>query len=94
MCSINRNISFESEGQVSEVMQLVMDLANNTRLWENNGHTTNEIFEKYEKPNLRHFLKNHLVLTNERLVLRLAVMIHAHVVVARNKKMLFELDER
>lgn len=49
----NRNISFESEGQVSEVMQLVMELANNTRLWENNGHTPNEIFEKYEKPNLR-----------------------------------------
>jgi preprotein translocase subunit SecA len=23
------------------------------RLWENNGHTPNEIFEKFEKPNLR-----------------------------------------
>ena len=30
-----------------------MDLANNVRLWENNGHTPNEIHEKYEKPNLR-----------------------------------------
>lgn len=30
-----------------------MELANNTRTWENNGHTPNEIFEKYEKPNLR-----------------------------------------
>ena len=49
----NRNINFESEGQVSEVMQLIMDFANNTRLWENNGHTPNEIFEKHEKPNLR-----------------------------------------
>lgn len=30
-----------------------MELANNTRIWENNGHTPNEIFEKYEKPHLR-----------------------------------------
>lgn len=30
-----------------------MNLANNTRIWENNGHTPNEIFEKYEKPHLR-----------------------------------------
>ncbi|MGF7185306.1 hypothetical protein GGQ84_001392 [Desulfitispora alkaliphila] len=49
----NRNVNFKSEEQVNEVMQLVMDLANNTRLWENNGHTPQEIFEKYEKPHLR-----------------------------------------
>ncbi|QNO13297.1 SEC-C domain-containing protein [Alkalicella caledoniensis] len=50
----NRNeISFKSEKQISELMELVMKLANNTRLWENNGHTPNEIFEKIEKPNLR-----------------------------------------
>lgn len=49
----NRNISFKDEKQVSEVLQLVMNLANNTRIWENNGYTPNEIFEKYEKPNLR-----------------------------------------
>lgn len=30
-----------------------MELANNTRIWKNNGHTPNEIFGKYEKPNLR-----------------------------------------
>lgn len=30
-----------------------MELANNTRIWKNNGHTPDEIFEKYEKPNLR-----------------------------------------
>ena len=29
-----------------------MELANNTRIWENNGHTPNEIFEKYEKPHM------------------------------------------
>ena len=49
----NRNVIFKSEEQVNEVMQMVMDLANNTRLWENNGHTPQEIFEKYEKPHLR-----------------------------------------
>lgn len=48
-----REISFKSEKQVNEVMQLIMDLANNTRLWENNGHTPHEIFEKYEKPHLK-----------------------------------------
>ena len=26
---------------------------NNIRIWENNGHTPHEIFEKFEKPNLR-----------------------------------------
>ena len=48
-----RGVDFKSEKQVNEVLQLVMELANNTRIWENNGHTPNEIFEKYEKPHLR-----------------------------------------
>ncbi len=45
-------VDFKNEKQVNEVLQLVMDLANNVRLWENNGHTPHEIFEKFEKPNL------------------------------------------
>ncbi len=49
----DRDINFKSEEQVNEVLQLVMNLANNTRLWENNGHTPQEIFEEYEKPNLK-----------------------------------------
>ena len=48
-----RNISFKGEEQLNEVLQLIMDLANNTRIWENNGHTPQEIFEKYEKPHLK-----------------------------------------
>jgi hypothetical protein len=48
-----RGVDFKSEKQVNEVVQLVMELANNTRIWENNGHTPNEIFEKYEKPHLQ-----------------------------------------
>lgn len=49
----DKGVNFKSIEQANEVLQLVMDLANNTRLWENNGHTPREIFEKYEKPNLR-----------------------------------------
>ncbi|UNC93526.1 YecA family protein [Candidatus Contubernalis alkaliaceticus] len=48
-----QKVNFKNEQQVSEVMELLMDLANNTRLWENNGHTPNEIFSKMEKPHLR-----------------------------------------
>jgi len=48
-----RDVSFKDENQVNEVLGLVMELANNTRIWENNGHTPNEMFEKYEKPHLR-----------------------------------------
>lgn len=47
------DVSFKDEKQVNEVMRHVMNLANNTRIWENNGHTPSEIFEKYEKPHLR-----------------------------------------
>jgi hypothetical protein len=46
-------IDFKGEKQVNEVLQLVMELANNARLWENNGHTPNEIFEMFEKPKLK-----------------------------------------
>lgn len=49
----DRNISFEDLDHVNEVMQLVMDLSNNIRIWENNGYSPQEIFEKFEKPNLR-----------------------------------------
>jgi preprotein translocase subunit SecA len=48
-----RCVSFEGIKQVNEVLKLVMNLANNTRIWENNGHTPNEIFEKFEKPKLK-----------------------------------------
>lgn len=48
-----RKVSFKSLEQANEVLKLVMNLANNTRIWENNGHTPNEIFEKFEKPKLK-----------------------------------------
>lgn len=46
-------VNFKDENHVNEVLPMVMELANNVRLWENNGHTPHEIFEKFEKPNLR-----------------------------------------
>lgn len=46
-------ISFEDMDQVNEVMKLVTDLSNNIRIWENNGHTPHEIFEKFEKPKMK-----------------------------------------
>lgn len=48
-----RDITFKNEKQVQNLIGLIMELANNTRLWENNGHTPQEIFDKLEKPNLR-----------------------------------------
>lgn len=46
-------ISFKDMNQANKVTQLIMDLSNNTRIWENNGFTPHEIFEKFEKTNLR-----------------------------------------
>lgn len=48
-----RSISFESELQVEELISLIVELANNTRIWENRGHTPNEIFARFDKPELR-----------------------------------------
>ncbi|NLY18482.1 MAG: hypothetical protein GX045_05960 [Clostridiaceae bacterium] len=49
----DRGIGFRDIDHVNEVLRLVMDFHNNMRLWENNGHTPNEIFEMFEKPFLR-----------------------------------------
>jgi hypothetical protein len=48
-----RGVVFESEKQVNEVVKLIMELANNTRLWENNGYTPKELLNKHEKMYLR-----------------------------------------
>ncbi|MCR2823799.1 YecA family protein [Lederbergia panacisoli] len=48
-----RGIVFESERQFNELMKLIMNLSNHTRLWENNGYTPQELFELTDKPNMR-----------------------------------------
>lgn len=51
---LNRmGVSFEDLDQVNEVVHLITNMSNNTRIWENNGHTPHEIMTKYEKPHLR-----------------------------------------
>ena len=48
-----RDIAFESEKQINDLLKLIMNLANNTRIWENNGHTPDELFNSQDKPKLR-----------------------------------------
>lgn len=42
-------IIFDEQEQVQEVMSLVTDLSNHTRLWENNGFTPNELFQQEQQ---------------------------------------------
>lgn len=51
-------ITFGSEGQFRQALNLVIDLANNTRLWENNGFTPNELSQMYDESELhnRHMI--------------------------------------
>lgn len=47
--TLNRkNISFENDEQLNEFVMIVSKMANNIRIWENNGFTPNEMFNKYE----------------------------------------------
>lgn len=46
-------VELPTEQEVGEAMDLIVNLANNTRLWSNKGHTPNEIFEQYERPYLQ-----------------------------------------
>lgn len=47
-----RGVKFKDEQEFHTLFQLIVDLANNTRIWENNGHTPNELFRLYENSNL------------------------------------------
>ena len=43
-----RDIAFKSQAQAQKVLGLIIDLSNNVRIWENNGHTPIEIFQLME----------------------------------------------
>ena len=47
-----RQIEFKDMNQLNDIIQLVKELFNATRIWENNGYTPNELFEKFKKPGL------------------------------------------
>lgn len=45
-----KKIRFKNEKQLDELTSLIRDLANNTRAWQNNGYTPNELDElKWKK---------------------------------------------
>lgn len=56
-----RGISFDSEDQVQQILNLVMPLSNNTRIWSNRGHTPNEIEGIVNKTNM------HIIRKKERI---------------------------
>ena len=43
---------FKDMAQAEEILQLMVELSNNARRWENNGHTSLEIFERNKKSKL------------------------------------------
>ncbi len=47
-----RKLGFEQEDQLNDLLRLINDQYNNTRLWENCGHTPKELFEQFDKPHL------------------------------------------
>jgi len=44
---------FSSEKELNNVVKLIMNLMNNTRIWENNGYTPEEMFNMEEKARLK-----------------------------------------
>ncbi len=48
-----RGYRFKGMDDLNDFARLVMDAHNNTRMYDNNGFTPHEIFEKFERPNLR-----------------------------------------
>jgi len=47
-----KGLDFTAEQDLNKFLELLVDLANNTRIWENNGHTPEELFEQYEQEHL------------------------------------------
>lgn len=46
-------VEYKNDEEISQVVQLVTDLFNNVRLWENRGHTPDELHQRFEKPHLK-----------------------------------------
>lgn len=60
-----QEVVFEGLEQVNELLQLVTELSNNSRLWVKSGQTLREIFEKYDKPNLHSLSKQPFVMNSQ-----------------------------
>ena len=72
---------------LNQIAELVTELSNNTRLWVNGGHTPREMFEKFDKPNLRPLPKEPFVMNrSKRGVIRSEEMNPARVVAGKSAK--------
>lgn len=49
------DVIFPTRKELKEALEVIGNLANNTRLWSYNGFTPYELFEEYEKPKLNFF---------------------------------------
>ena len=45
----NNDVDFKNDKLINEFIQVVLNLINNTRIWENNGYTPIELYEIYSK---------------------------------------------
>ncbi|MCL2313168.1 MAG: SEC-C metal-binding domain-containing protein [Firmicutes bacterium] len=50
---VDRKYPLDSLDKINSFMQLIMNAHNNTRMYGNNGFTPAELFEKFERPELR-----------------------------------------
>lgn len=57
---LRRHITFENDTHIMDTARLTIDLANNTRIWENRGHTPNEILGLVETAAFRPFPKSRI----------------------------------
>jgi len=52
------DVTFDDTKQVNEMIQLIVDVQNNTRLWCNNGYTSNELVKLFGKSKILPFPSN------------------------------------
>ena len=56
-------VTFKDKNEVYEMLQLLIDVQNNTRLWRNNGHTPNELIQLFGKSKITPFPANRIAAT-------------------------------
>jgi hypothetical protein len=60
---IDRKYPLDSLDKMNSFMQVIMNAYNNTRMYENNGFTPNEMSKKFERPSLSPLSKNQINLS-------------------------------
>src|SRR5699024_274042 len=54
-------VTFNTKKEASEALNLIIEVANNTRLWTNNGYTPREMFERFEQLHLQKFPEGEVI---------------------------------